>query len=84
MVSASFFPLLGVKPAIGRVFLPEEDQLGARPVVLIGGGLWKRRFGSAPDALGKTLPLNGTAYTVVGVIPEDFAYGGGIFHRSDV
>jgi predicted permease len=84
MVSANFLPFLGVKPTIGRLFLPQEDQLGARPVVLISGELWKRRFGSAPDALGKTLLLNGTAYTVVGVIPEDFGYGGGIFHRSDV
>jgi len=84
MVSASFFPLLGVKPTIGRVFLPEEDQLGARPIVLISGGLWKRRFGSSPAAVGKTLTLNGTAYAVVGVIPEDFRYGGGNSHRSDV
>jgi predicted permease len=84
MVSASFFPLLSVEPTAGRLFLPEEDQLGARPVVLISGGLWKRRFGSAPNALGKTLTLNRTAYTVVGVIPGDFGYGGGIFDRSDV
>jgi predicted permease len=84
MVSASFFPLLGVKPTIGRVFLPEEDQLGARPIVLISGGLWKRRFGSSPAAVGKTLTLNGTVYTVVGVIPEDFRYGGGNSYRSDV
>ena len=84
MISANFFPLLGVKPVIGRAFLPEEDQVGAAPVVLISGGLWKRKFGSSPEALGKSLTLNGTAYTIVGVIPADFHYTGGNFHRSDV
>jgi predicted permease len=74
MLSASFFPLLGVKPVLGRAFRPEEDQLGAGPVVAISEGLWKRRFGSAPDALGKSLTLNGTAYTIVGVTPASFHY----------
>jgi predicted permease len=82
MISASFFPLLGVKTVIGRSFLPEEDQVGAAPVVLISGGLWKRKFGSAPDAVGKSLTLNGTVYTVVGVIPADFHYTGNNFERS--
>jgi len=83
-ISANFFPLLGVKPVIGRAFLPEEDHLGATPVVLISGGLWKRRFGSSPEALGKSLTLNGTAYIIVGVIPDDFHYASGNFHQSDV
>ena len=61
MISANFFPVLGVKPVIGRTFLTEEDQLGATPVVLISEGFWKRRFGSSPEALGKSLMLNGTA-----------------------
>jgi predicted permease len=82
MVSASLFPLLGVKPVIGRLFRPEEDQLGAAPVVLISGGLWKRKFGSAPDAVGKSLTLNGTVYTVVGVIPADFHYTGNNFEST--
>ena len=84
MISANFFPLLGVKTVIGRGFLPEEDQVGAAPVVLISGGLWNRKFGASPEALGKSLALNGTAYTIVGVIPGDFHYTGGNFHRSDV
>jgi predicted permease len=84
MVSANFFPVLGVKPVIGRVFLPEEDQVGAAPAVLISGGLWKRRFGSSPEALGKSLMLNGTAYTIVGVIPDDFRYISGNFSRGGV
>jgi predicted permease len=74
MLSASFFPLLGVKPILGRTFRPEEDQLGAGPVVLISEGLWKRRFGSAHEVLGNSLKLNDTAFTVVGVIPANFHY----------
>jgi predicted permease len=84
MISASFFQLLGVKPVIGRAFRPEEDQVGAAPVALISEGLWKRKFGSSPEALGKSLALNGTAYTVVGVIPVDFHYTGSNFRESDV
>jgi predicted permease len=82
MISASFFPLLGVKTGMGRTFLPEEDQVGAAPVVLISGGLWKRKFDSSPEALGKSLTLNGTVYTIVGVIPADFHYTGNNFERS--
>ncbi len=84
MVSASFFPLLGVQPVLGRTLLPEEDQIGARPVVLISGGLWKRKFGSSNDVLGQSLTLNGVAYTIVGVIPADFHYTGNNFQQSDV
>ena len=85
MVSASFFPVLGVMPALGRTFLPEEDQVGARPVVLISDSLWKRKFGSAPDAVGKTLTLSGAGYTIVGVIPASFHYSGNNFGSgSDV
>lgn len=74
MVSASFFPLLGIHPVVGRQFRPEEDQIGAQPVALISGGLWKREFGSSPDAVGKTLDLNGVGYQIVGVIPASFHY----------
>src|SRR6266498_4346679 len=69
MISASFFEVLGVTPVAGRSFLPSEDQVGAAPVALIGGGFWKRKYGSSPDAVGKTLTLNGMSYTIVGVIP---------------
>ena len=83
MISASLFSLLGVRPVLGRVFLPEEDRVGAAPVLLIGDGYWKRKFGAAPDVLGKALTLNGVAYTVVGVVPED-PNCGGTFYCSDV
>jgi predicted permease len=84
MVSASFFPTLGVKPVIGRVFLPEEDRLGAAPVALISGGFWKRRFGSSPGVLGQSLMLNGTAYTIIGVIPVSLHFIEFNFPTSDL
>lgn len=76
MISADFFSTLGVKPVLGRTFSPADDQVGAAPVVILGGGLWKRRFGSSPDILGKSLILNGASYTVVGVIPASFSFYG--------
>src|SRR5271170_6865021 len=81
MISASFFPTLGVNPILGREFRPEDDQVGAAPVAILGGGFWKRRFGSAPDIIGKSIVLDGTSYTIVGVIPADFAFYG---HDRDV
>jgi putative ABC transport system permease protein len=74
MVSASFFPLLRIKPVAGRLFRPEEDRVGAQTVVILSGGIWKRDFGSSPSAVGKTLDLNGVGYTIVGVIPASFSY----------
>jgi predicted permease len=76
MVTAGFFSTLGITPALGRDLAAEEDHLGANRVVLISGGLWKRRFGSSPDVIGKALTLNGQGYTVVGVIPAGFRFFG--------
>ena len=73
-ISASFFPLLGVNPIIGRDFSSAEDQLGGPPAVILSGGFWKTKFGSSSEILGKALSLDGTDYTVVGVIPEDFYF----------
>src|ERR1700677_2640332 len=69
-ISANFFDLLGVRPLLGRSFRPEEDQVGAGPVALIGDGLWHRKFGSAPDVLGKSITVDGKSYSIVGVVPE--------------
>ena len=69
-ISANFFDLLGVKPLLGRSFRPEEDQVGAGPVALIGDGLWSRKFGSSPDVLGKSITVDGESYRIVGVVPE--------------
>jgi predicted permease len=75
MVSADLFSTLGVKPVIGRSFSSEEDRLGGAPMVLISAGFWKRKFGSVPDIAGKRLSLNGTGYTIIGVIPAGFQLG---------
>ena len=69
MISAEFFPAYGIVPILGRNIRPEEDQAGGTPVALIGDGLWKRKFGSSPDVLGRSITLKGTAYTVIGVAP---------------
>src|SRR5271167_253847 len=76
MISAGFFTTLGVAPILGRTFRPDDDQLGAAPVVILSGGFWKREFGSSPDIVGKSIILNGTAYTIVGVIPNRFSFYG--------
>jgi putative ABC transport system permease protein len=69
-VSGEFFRTLGVRPALGRDFLPEEDQRGKHHVVILSHGLWQRRFGGDPRLLGKAITLDGTPYTLVGVLPE--------------
>jgi predicted permease len=76
MVSAGFFSTLGVAPVLGRTFRREEDELGAAPVVVLGGGFWDREFGSSPEVIDKALVLNGTAYTIVGVVPTTFTFYG--------
>jgi putative ABC transport system permease protein len=68
-VSEGYFGALGVGPALGRAFLPEEYEPGKGQVVILGHTLWRGRFGSDPNVLGKTVRLDGTAYTVVGVMP---------------
>ena len=74
MVSATFFPLLGVNPIIGRSFEEKEDQLGAARVALISEGLWKHKFGAAPDIVGKSIRLDSNLYIITGVIPATFHY----------
>ena len=72
MISSSFFSTLGVAPVLGRTITREEDRIGGAPVVLIGEGLWRRKFGGSATALGRTMILNGVGYTIVGVIPAGF------------
>jgi predicted permease len=71
-VSSDFFPMLDVRPVVGRTFDHGEDEIGAAPVAMISEGLWKRKFGSAPDVVGKIITLDGSGYTVVGVVPATF------------
>src|ERR1700688_3274764 len=75
-ISADFFSILGATPVVGRTFRADDDRLGAAPVVILGGGLWKREFGSSLDVVGKSIVLNGTSYIVVGVIPPGFTFYG--------
>ena len=75
LVSAKFFPTLGIKPLVGRDFLPEEDRLGATPTVILSYGLWQRRFGNDPSVVGQQLTLNSQSYTVVGITPPNFQFG---------
>jgi putative ABC transport system permease protein len=72
-VSSSYFPLLGLRPSLGRAFGTEEDRApGSSAVVLIGDGLWRRRFGGDPNVIGKTLRANRVSLTIVGVLPPGF------------
>jgi len=73
-ISASALPLLGVTPELGRNFAPEEDRHGSDHVVLVSHALWQGQFGSAPDIVGKTIHLDETAYTVIGVMPASFRF----------
>ena len=85
MVSATFFPLLGVNPIIGRNFEEKEDQLGAARVALITEGLWKRKFGAASDIVGKSIRLDENLYIIAGVIPATFYYQNDNYHsKADV
>ena len=81
MVSADFFSTLGVQPIQGRAFRVDDDQVGAAPVVILGGGFYARKFGALPDVVGKAITLNGVAHTVVGVVPASFTFYG---HDRDV
>jgi len=71
-VSHDTFSLLGIEPAQGRSFRPEEDQPGAERVVVLSDRLWSRRFNSDPDVLGKSVTLGGEAFTVIGIMPPRF------------
>jgi putative ABC transport system permease protein len=78
-VSASLFPLLGIEPLLGRVFNNHEDTPGHDDVVLLGHGLWQRRFGSDPGIIGSSLVLSGRNYTVIGVMPPSFQFPMSLF-----
>jgi macrolide transport system ATP-binding/permease protein len=73
-VSDSFFRTLGVQPILGRDFRPGEDEQGQPKVALLSYGAWMQRFGGRRNAVGETISLDGEPYTVVGVLPKDFAF----------
>ncbi len=70
--TAELFSTLGVKPALGRLFLPEEDKPGQAPVALVSHQVWETQLGGQPGAIGRTLTLDGKDYTLVGVLPANF------------
>ena len=71
-ISSTFFPILGVTPILGRNFSAEEDRRGANPTAMISEGLWKRKFGSDPNVIGKRVLVAGQGRTVIGVVPSSF------------
>jgi hypothetical protein len=71
-VSSTFFDVMGMKPELGRGFLPSEDVRGNNFVVVLSQGFWQRRLGSDPNILGKSIQLGNRAYTVVGILPAQF------------
>jgi predicted permease len=72
-VSSELLPMLGVRPSLGRLFLPEEDHPGSAATALLGHGTWLRRYGGDPNIIGRRLVLNGQPYHVVGVLPASFS-----------
>jgi predicted permease len=74
-VIGNFFQVLGVQPAIGRLFTAEEARGGAHPVALLANAYWRRQFNADPAIVGKAVELNGIPITVVGVLPAGFDFG---------
>ena len=73
-VAPGFFEALGIRPAAGRFFVRSEEERAASYVIVISDGFWRRMFGSDPAAVGRTLQLNGTPFTIVGMLPSGFRY----------
>ncbi|HEV2484429.1 MAG TPA: ABC transporter permease [Terracidiphilus sp.] len=74
-VIANFFNVLGVQPAMGRLFTPDDARNGAAPVVLLTNAWWRRQFAADPAIIGKTVDMNGQQTTVIGVLPSSFDFG---------
>src|SRR5689334_16129119 len=72
--NANFFDVFGVTPQYGRLFIPQDEQAGHDPVVIVSDALWHRRFGSDPSLVGKPITLDGRNYTVIGIAPPGFQY----------
>lgn len=73
MVTAGFFSVLGLRPSAGRLFVPEEEkEPGGAPVMVLSYKYWQKAFGGSPSAIGETVKLNGKAFRIVGVAPEEF------------
>jgi len=83
LVSGNFFRVLGVQPALGRGFRPDEDQVRGRDAVtVLGYDLWKNEFAASREAIGRTIFLNGIAFTVIGVTPPEFGGSNPLVHSA--
>jgi putative ABC transport system permease protein len=76
IVSAGFLPALGVPPAIGRGFVPQDEQWGSHRVALLSHGLWQRRFGNRETIVGEPITLSGESFVVIGILPAEFSFLG--------
>lgn len=83
-ISVDFFKVLGIEPALGRLFLSGEDEAGRAPIALISSSLWLRRFQADPRIVGQQIHLDGKSFTVIGVLPAVFEQGSGYFQAKDV
>lgn len=84
LITSDFFPLLGIKPVLGRNFTSEEDQIGVGHVVAISTDLWQQKFGRSPTVIGREISLDGKGYTIVGVFPGHLDLPMGYFNSVDV
>src|SRR5579863_5627195 len=73
LIDGQFFSVLGIKPALGRGITPQEDQVGGPRLVVLSHAFWQEQLGADPQVLGKSIPLSGQPYTVIGVMPADFS-----------
>lgn len=83
-VTAEFFKVLRVQPAMGRPFTADNEVDGRHRVAILSDGLWRRRFGSDPAIVGRTVPLEGGAYEVLGIMPPGFQYSVGAARATDL
>jgi predicted permease len=83
-VIGNFFQVLGVQPAMGRLFTPEESRGGSHPIALLANAYWRRQFASDPTIVGKAIELDGTPITIVGVLPDSFDFGAAFSPGSKV
>jgi predicted permease len=81
-ISSSVFQILGAKPAVGRLLVPDDDRAGAPKVIVIGSGLWHRSFGGSPDVVGRVVTVSGQTCTIVGVLPSGFVLPTVGFHND--
>jgi putative ABC transport system permease protein len=78
VVTGEFFAVAGVRPLVGQALTREHDRPGSEKLVMLSHAVWQRRFGGAPDVVGRVLVFRTQAYRVAGVMPEDFEYPPGV------